>query len=644
MPPTKKQNLRDHDQLPVTAWKGLYSNGMDDAVPVGFFIDSLNTSFETIEVRSRDGFTRIFDKPNIRRFFVYKRLNETPRYLILDTSGSLWDSLYSTPLVTDSSYLDFSALNYLNRAYITFHDRVSGIAGSVLQVYEGEGPGTLRAAGGSAPVGFNLVCSMSANSGNLGLGTYLVAVCYETSTGFITAPGPAVFGSVDSPGGFKLNVDGIAPGPTGTIARRLLITKSIPTDLYTGNQFGYEFFFCPNGRIGDNTTTSLHDIDFFDDDLADSADYLFDSRSTIPAGLGLTIYNNRMCLWGVDGFEHYVFISKAIFVETFDETSGLLFLDPSDSISSITNVVDHETSLFIQTQDRTYVTVDNGSDPDTWRCDPLDKAIGAEIFSISKILDSRGTSVKRFFQGDKSGIYVYEGGGFQDPPFTVNIIDLWNRINKNQFNKVQLVDDPENKIIYAAVPLDNSVECSHVLVGDYYSAFNRYGQLVGGQVRWSLWAFPWQVSTIVIDTNHNAETVFKQAGFEGNIYEQDSSVDLDDNNKVTSYIQTHLYTSKSKAINHFGFLEARVEGVGYLQIYLYGVNNKKIMTPPRWTLIEDTDIYYQKPINFVGIKMSVKLMSSVNAGDKFKLFDLSVDSKSLWAETPRINPYAVKSV
>ncbi len=28
---------------------------------------------------------------------------------------------------------------------------------------------------------------------------------------------------------------------------------------------------------------------------------------------------------------------------------------------------------------------------------------------------------------------------------------------------------------------------------------------------------------------------------------------------------------------------------------------------------------------------------------KFKLFDLSVDSKVLWAETPRINQYAVKS-
>jgi len=634
----KKQDIRDHQQLTVPTFKGLYFNGVvDDSVPPGYFIDSLNTTFEVIEVRTRDGNTKVFDKANIRRFFIYKRLNETSRYIILDTSGNLYDSLYpGTPLVTNPAYKDFSAINYLNRCYITFHDRVSGIPGALLQVYEGAGPGTLRPAGGSAPVGFTLLPSISANSGNLALGKYLVAVAYETSSGFISAPGPAVFGDVDSPGGFKLNVDNIPIGPTGTIARRLLITKSIPPGLYSGNQYGYEFFYLPNGRIFDNTTTFLHDIDFFDDDLQDSADYLFDNRSTIPCGLGLTVYNQRMCLWGVPGYEHYVFFSKAIFVELFDQTGGLLFLDPSDAISSIKNVVDHETSLLIQTQDRTYITVDNGSDPDTWRCDPLDKAIGAEVFSISKILDSRGTSVKRFFQGDKSGIYTYEGGGFQDPPFTENIKDLWDRINKKEFNKVQLCDDPEFKLVYAAIPLDSSTECSHILVGDYNGAFNKYGQLSGPLVRWSLWAFPWTVSTIVIDTNQFAETVLKQAGFEGNIYQQDKDSVLDDGVRITSYIQTHLFAAKNKHVSHFGFIESRLEGIGQLGIFLYGINNVKIMTPPRWNLNPNASLYYQKPINFVAPKMSIKLICNLNAGDRFTLFDLSVDNKPMWAETPRL--------
>lgn len=628
--------LREHNQVPVGAFKGLYTNGVDDAVPPGYFIDSLNTQFETIEVKTRDGFVKIFTLANIRRFFVYKRLNETSRYLILDTDGSLWDSLYGSPLVTNATYKDFSAVNYLNRAYITFHDRVSGIPGAVIQVYQGEGPGTLRPAGGTPPSGFTLDVNMSTTSGNLGDGIYLVSVCFETDSGFITSPGPEVFGQVDSPGLLRMNVGNIPIGPEGTVARRLLVTKSIPRDIWDNNQLGYEFFFMPGGRIGDNTTVLITELNFFDDDLIDSADYLFDSRSTLPCGLGLSIYGNRMSVWGIPGFEHHVFFSKAIFIETFDETAGMLFLDPSDASTPITNTVDHETSLFIQTRDRTYVTVDNGDNPNTWKCDPLDKAIGAECFSVSKILDSRGTSVKRYFQGDRSGIYCYEGGGFQDPPFSTNITDLWARINKKEFNKVQLVDDPENKILYAAIPLEGAVECTHIVTGDYNNAFNRYGQLVGSLVRWNLWAFPWLVSTIVIDTDQFATTVFKQAGFEGNIYQNDSELVLDDNTRITSYIQTHLNTTKGKFVNHFGFLEARVEGVGGLNIILYGMNNVKIMNPPKWHLIPGPSLYYQKPINFVGPKMSVKLMANLNAGDKFTLFDLSVDSKPLWAETPRL--------
>lgn len=632
----KRNPLRDHEQVTVPAFKGLYANGMDDAVPPGYFIDSLNTDFETVEVRTRDGFTKVFDLTNIRRFFVYKRLNETSRYLILDTTGTLWDSLYATPIGNDPAWVDFSALNYLNRAYITFHDRVAGVPGALIQVYEGEGPGTLRPVGGIAPVGFSLTCSISTTPGNLGLGTYLVAVCYETSTGFITAPGPAVFGSVESPGGFCLNVDDIAIGPAGTIARRLLVTKSIPPDMYTGNQYGYEFFFCPNGRIGNNTQTFLHDINFFDEDLIDSADYLFDSRSTLPCGLGLSIYNNRMAVWGVQGFEHHVFLSAAIFVETFDETAGLLFLDPSDAISGIRNVVDHETSLFIQTEDRTYVTVDNGNNPDTWRCDPLDKAIGAEVFSVSKILDSRGTSVKRFFQGDKSGIYCYEGGGFQDPPFSTNVTDIWKRINKNEFNKVMVVDDPEDKKVYACIPLDNATECTHIIVGDYNNSFNRYGQLVGNLVRWSFWTFPWLVSTIVLDNNADRTTVLKQSGFEGNIYEQDETVDLDDFTRIPSSIESHLVTLKGKNVCHFGFLEVRAEGTGYLNIFIASPNKKRFKDIKKWTMIEDQEYYLQKPINFNATKMSVKLSCNLNAGERFRIFDLSVDVKPLWAETPRL--------
>jgi len=199
-----------------------------------------------------------------------------------------------------------------------------------------------------------------------------------------------------------------------------------------------------------------------------------------------------------------------------------------------------------------------------------------------------------------------------------------------------LVDDPEAKVIYAAIPLDNAVECTHILAGDYNTAFNRYGQLVGALVRWSLWAFPWFISTVVLDSNQLAETVLKQSGFEGNIYEADEDLVLDDNTRITSYIESWLMTSKGHNVNHFGFIEGRMEGIGSLSIYLYNTNKTKQANPPKFTLSPLPNLFYQKPINFTDTKMSVKLISNLNAGDKFKIFDLSVDMKPIWMETPRV--------
>jgi len=631
----KRLELRDHTQVQVGNWKGLFNRGTEDSVPPGFFIDTLNTKFIEDEVYTRDGFTEDFELDNIVRFFIYKRLGEAQRYLILDTDGNFYDSLYpATPLITNAAFLDFSAVNFLNRAYITFHNRVTGIPGTYIYVYEGAGPGTLRFAAGAAPTGFSITAATSLNSGYIEAGTYLIAVANETESGFITMPGPDSFTEYVAPGGFKLDLSGIAVGPAGTAARRILITQAIPD--YDGNQLGYEFFFLPNGRIGDNTTTTLSDINFFSSDLISSADYLFDNKALLPAGLGISIYNNRAVVWGVSGFEHYVFISRPIEIEVFDDTAGAIFLDPSEGISGVRNALDFSESLYIQTQTRTYVTVDNGSNPDTWRADAIDKDVGAEVFSVSKILDTRGASVKRFFQADPGGIYTFESGTFQDPPLTFNIEDTWKRVNKDYFNKVQLVHDAKNKLVYAAVPLDNSTDCSHLLVANYATAFNQFGFIDSKLVKWSLWLFPWDISTIATDFNDDGAVVLKVAGVAGNIYIEDFNEDLDDNIKINSYIQTHLILTMPHYIHHFGFLSLDATGVGTLAITLTGINNVKTATPPSWTLASAPNDMLRKPINFVNHKMSVKLQCNTNAGDEFRIHSLIVDCKPLWAETARV--------
>jgi len=636
--PKRTQQLRDHEQVPLGNWKGLYSRGREDSAPLGYFIDSLNTSFVQNEVKTRDGSTKILTLDNIRRYFIYKRLNETSRYLILTTDGEFFDSLYpGTPLITDAGFLDFSAVNYLNRAYITFHNRVTGINGSYVYIYQGAGPGTLRQAAGAPPTGVSFSAPISLSSGNLSAGFYISMVAFETDSGFITAPGPETPAVTECPGGRQIGFDPVPTGPTGTVARRILISKGIPAALWAANPnpFGYELFFMPNGRIDDNTTTVWPGIDFFDDDLVDSADYLFDNRATLPSGLGLTVYNNRVVLYGVPGFEHHLFVSRAIEVEVFDETAGFVYLDPSDAISGVTNAVDMESTLYIQTSNRTYGVVGGDTDPDTWQPVSVDKAIGTSVFGISKILDSRGTSVKRFFQADPGGLYCFESGTFTDPAFSWNIEDLWKRINKAQFNKVVVAHDAKKYLVYAAVPLDSATECSHLLVGDYSNSFNRYGEIVSAMVRWNLWLFPGDITHIACDLDSNDQEILKLS-LADNIYQMDSTVDTDDSTKISSYVQLAFIEKVKGQQHHFGNLVLDVTGVGDLVATYWGYNRQKSVSIPAFALSLTSQFEQQKPANFVNSKMSIKLTCNTNAGDKFNLLNGTVDVKPLWAETPNV--------
>src|SRR5690349_24957659 len=88
---------------------------------------------------------------------------------------------------TDASILDFSLVNYSNRAYITIHNRISGLPNKYVLVYQGSG--LARLAAGLAPSGYTLGAANSASVGSCEAGYHLFAICGITDTGFITAPG-----------------------------------------------------------------------------------------------------------------------------------------------------------------------------------------------------------------------------------------------------------------------------------------------------------------------------------------------------------------------------------------------------------------------------------------------------------------------
>lgn len=617
--------------ITIDKWKGLYARGAEDTIPNGYFRDCLNLRFDQQDCITRPGLDKVVTLANIRRMVMYKRVNETPRYIILTTSGSLYDSLYAgTPLITNALFTDFSAVNYANRLYITFHNRVTGITGTSVYVYEGAGPGTLRLAAGTAPSSFLMAAATSALSGYVEFGTHLFAVVFETSSGFFTAPGPEVFTVYDAPGGFAVDLSNLPIGPYGTVARWILATK-VTAPEYDGNQYGWEMFFVPTGRVADNTSTTVS-LSFFDADLQDSADYLFDNRSTIPAGVGITTYRDRLVVWGAAGAEHKVMISQPGQPEVFSTVDGDLLVDPSESGKGVRNCIEFRGSLYIA-KNQFYVTqaIDNVGAA-SWGWTSVDKGVGAECFSISTIYDALGANTDRFFVADETALYVFESGVFRKPELSLNIEDLWKRINKVYFNKVQVVHDVERYLIYIAVPLDSATEISHIIVGDYQNAVSPLGFVVPSEVKWTIDGYPSTVSSILMDVNSSQQSVLKLAYLTGNIYQQNlANTYLDDGTKITSYVTTYLAQPAVGMVNHFTKLHLRIWGHGSLDIVLYSLDEvETTVIDDAITLSNAPGREYGYKINFVNEKMSVKIGTSDAAGDWFQIKQLQIIGLPLW--------------
>src|SRR5258706_4864107 len=296
--------MRDHQSIVIREFKGEFDRGSDDVCPPGYLLKARNVIFTNFGVKTRPGFEKTITLANTVRIQTYKRIGEADRLLILTSDGKLWDSTnLATPILNIPAMTDFSMINMFNRAYISPHNGIRGLPGEFLYVYVGSG--TARKAGGSPPSGFTLLATNSGSSGHVEPCFRFVAVAFETDTGFITRLGPVAgtvpsFASLTTTGVKKLTVNAIPIGPAGTVARRIAVTKVIVDGVSTMNQLLNEFFFIPNGRIADNTSTGPLDYDFYDADLVDSADYLLDNLDSPPAFVHVNDYNGSLVGVGED--------------------------------------------------------------------------------------------------------------------------------------------------------------------------------------------------------------------------------------------------------------------------------------------------------------------------------------------------------
>lgn len=607
--------MEDHSPILLDEFWGHYDRGgTSDDVPKNYFRDTLNLKFDEGRVDSRDGLSILINKANIIRYFPYKRINENPRYLILDNSGSIFDSLVSliSPIYTDSGIADFTVVTINNRAYITIHNRINGTSGKYVLVYDGT---TIRNAAGQAPTGFSLGVSTSASAGDVEAGTHLFAVCFETDSGFITPPGPALFTEYTAPGNFQAHITNVPLGPAGTAARRIIATKVIPN--YDGNQFGTEFFFVPDGRIANNTDTTV-DVSFFDDDLISSADYLFDIYDLIPAGLGMIEYAGRIVYWGVPGFEHILLVSNASDPETINQVSGFVTVYPSDNVSNIKGCWENRGVLYIRKVGGTYQVTDNSQDPVTWNPTRVDDAIGGDIFCASSIIEKIGTSSDFMFIAHISGLYVF-AGKYSKPDISYNIKNIWKRINKTKMNLVQIVHHPNKYQIYCVVPLDNSSVLNYVLYADYTEAITIYGTIDHKKVKWSIWQLPGSLVCISSDYDVSTKDVNILFGMStGNIYKLDDTVDNDFGNTINSYGACYLADLGDESQYHWGGCKIRARGSGTLNISLTREDEQGLVTPAPFTLTSTPGRALFRQFNYSASKCSIKFGVN-NGSDWFSL-------------------------
>jgi hypothetical protein len=498
--------MRDHNPILIEEFNGLWRRGDAESCPLDHFSDCDNLMYIQSGFRTRDGIDVLsvgtvdgVTIPNIVRMYTFVH-NDEEGLLVLDTLGNIFHTKSPTPFIpilTITGMVDFAFVGVANRAYICPHDGILGMKDEFLYVYLGDGSLARKAAGPGPilPEGTGFTAT-SGGFGEVEPGIHIFAVVYETNTGFLTQLGPidGTLTKTDS-GYYQFATVTVSGGAPYVVARHIVATKAINPTLYNSDLVGYQFFFVPDGKIDDNTTT-IKVVDFFDADLLDDASHLLDLYSEIPAFVFLTTYHNRL----VGGAEWADPTDKETFgnisvarvsypgeYEAIDKVSGLI-VTPLDS-NPLTNGQEYRDVLYLFKKTRTYSYNDNGGDPSSWPLVIIDQGVGASVHGVASVLDSGGVNVDWLLIIDYSGVLLFNGA-YQRPELSWKIKDYWFLLQRDDFKVIQIMNDSLSQLLYITLPNHR------ILFADYSNGLDPE------KIRWCPWSFDNEVNTItLIDTN-----------------------------------------------------------------------------------------------------------------------------------------------
>lgn len=473
-------------------FRGLYDRGGGGITPSRFSSRFENLLFDGDVVRERNSFIRDTDFPvAITSAVGFKPADEVlSRILyVAGSSGELFTSAGHSRVTTIPGCEYFSAQVYGGRLYVSPHNRSEGLSGQFVYVWNGVD--SFRKAGGDPPSDtFNVVETQIA--GRLRPGVRMFALVYVTDSGFTTKPGPSVYPTINLTGNSSVRLSNIPAGPSHVVRRFVLATKQILdpdvgvlNGVLQGNQDAYEFFYCPGGRIDNNDDDVSIDLSFYDEELIDSANDLFLQQNEIKAGLGLCDFNGRLCVWGADGENNVIRVSRINNPESFSALDGFIVVDPQD-VNGVKNCWPFRDGLYINKSQQTFITADNGDAPSSWPVGSVDLGIGAEVDSVSTINDTKGLNLDYTLIATRQGVLLFNGV-YQHPEVSWNVESFWKTIPGNNFNSVRVLHDPAQRRVYINAPFGDN---RRILVCDY--------DLGWDSPRWMLWSFEDEIQGMII--------------------------------------------------------------------------------------------------------------------------------------------------
>lgn len=482
--------------------KGLYKRRHPSRVPFGYLKTAENVDIEAGSIVGRPDSIRTAANAvswtAIKRVYAPDPTSNTT-FFVLSGTTLYYTANSGTTLVTVITGItadsDFSILRIFDKYFISFHNGTSPRTTNY-QVFDPSIHSSSRDALGTAPNSAPTVTvAGGAGTKNISAGVHLWGVAFVSDTGHVSAVDASCIVAATHAGGQMADLSNIPTGPAGTTARWILATKVIPN--YSGNTLNYELFFVQ--QIADNSTTTLNNVEFYDDELVDSADYLKDLYEVLDSSLGMCSYENRVVLWNTNGISaHTLTISDKGKPESFDQTTGVISVDEGYGVG-IQCVVDLRGTLVIFKHVGTYITRDNGGEPNTWPVERVDGGYGTRLHGVCRVFGGTFGSVQDVLLVlTTTGLLAFDGQ-YNPRAITENIDsvieDAFIRYGFSVYKYWQVFADTLEKKIYISLAEDPELSPTSpyiVLVGNYEDG------LSPDTIKWSRYSFSYDVSVAAV--------------------------------------------------------------------------------------------------------------------------------------------------